>query len=231
MKIFYLFLFLLFASNSFAQEKSRLLIKADQLASEVLTPEKIYQYPKFSPGKIIFRDQTSTTALLNYNYLNGEIEFIDQKNDTLVIATHQMQNIQRIELDKDTFYYVNGYLQQVVRIPLGKLAKRETLFILTKDKLGAYDRSTSTTGAEAMTTFRDYFGSNNGATLRVRENITMAYATRFFFGDDYSFLPANKKNLLKVFHSKKEIINNYLRENNVDFRNINDLKKLLLFLQ
>ena len=205
------------------------MIKADQLASEVLTPEKIYQYPKFLHGKIIFRDQTSTEALLNYNYLNSEIEFIDQKNDTLAIAKHQMLNIQQVIINKDTFYYDNGYLQQVLQIPLGKLAKREMLIILSKDKLGAYDRSTSTTGVEAMTAFRDYYGSDNSATLRIRENITLAYNNQFFFGDNYySFLPANKKNLLKVFHSKKEIINNYLRENNVDFRNIDDLKKLLL---
>jgi hypothetical protein len=208
------------------------LIRADQLASEVLTPEKIYQYPEFSIGKIIFRDQTSTGAALNYNYLNSEIEFIDPMNDTLAIAKHQMLNIKRIEVNKDTFYYDNGYLQQVLQVPLGKLAKREMLIILTKEKLGAYDLPTSTVGVEAMTTFRDYYGSENAATLRIRESITLDYRNQFFFGDNnYSFLPANKKNLLKVFHSRKEMINNYLQENNVDFRNIDDLKKLLLFLQ
>jgi len=232
MKIFCCFFFLLYVNNNFAQERSRILIKADQVASEVLTPEKIYQYPKFLHGKIIFKDQTSTEASLNYNYLNSEIEFIDQTNDTLAIAKHQMVNIQRIEVNKDTFYYDNGYLQQVLEIPQGKLAKREMLIILNKEKPGAFDRSTSTTGAEAMTTFRDYYGSDNAATLRIRENITLGYKNQFFFGDNYySFLPANKKNLLKVFPSRKEIINNYLRENNVDFRNIDDLKKLLLFLQ
>jgi len=219
-------------NNNFAQDSSRILIKADQLASEVLTPEKIYQYRNFSHGKIIFRDQTSTEAMLNYNYLNSEIEFIDQKNDTLAIAKHQMLNTQRIIINKDTFYYDNGYLQQLLQTPLGKLAKREMLIILTEDKLGAFDRSTSTTGAEAMTTFRDYYGSDNAATLRVRENITLVYRGQFFFGDNYySFLPANKKNLLKVFHSGKELINNYLQENNVDFRNIEDLKKLFLFIR
>jgi hypothetical protein len=203
-KIFYSLFFLLYVNNSFAQEKNRLFIKADQMASEVLTPEKIYQYPKFSQGKVIFRDQTSMEASLNYNYLNGEIEFIDQKNDTMAIASHQMVNIQRIEVNNDTFYYDNGYLQQVLQIPTGKLAKSEILYILSTDKLGAYDRSTTTTGAEAMLTVRDYFGSENGVFLKVRENITMAYATRFFFGDNYSlFLPANKKKPFENFSFQK----------------------------
>jgi hypothetical protein len=219
-------------NNTFAQERGRIFIKADQVISDVLTPEKIYEYSKFTPGKIIFRDHTSTTASLNYNYLSGEIEFINQVNDTLAIAKHQMLNIQRIEVNKDTFYYNDGYLQQVTQIPLGRLVKKEMLIVINKDKLGAYDRSTSTTGAEALTTFRDYFGSDNGAALRVRENITLAYTTKFFFGDNfYTFLPANKKNLLKIFHSKEETINNYLRENNIDFRSLQDLRNLLLFLQ
>lgn len=232
MKVYFYFLLLLNVNISFAQKKDRIFIKADQLASEVLTPEKIYQYPNFLRGKIIFKDQTSTEASLNYNYLNSEIEFIGQMKDTLAIAKHQMLNIKLIIISKDTFYYDNGYLQQVLQTTLSKLSKREVLIILTKEKLGAYERSTSTTGAEAMTTFRDYYGSDNGATLRIRENITLAYKTRFFFGDSYnSFVPANKKNLLKVFHSRKDTINNYLQKNNADFGDADDLKKMLLFLQ
>lgn len=231
-KTFSCLFLLVWVNNSFSQDRGRILIKADQLASEVLTPEKIYMYPEFSRGKIIFRDQTSTEALLNYNYANGEIEFIDLKKDTLAIAKNQMLNIKRVEVNKDSFYYDNGYLQQVLEIPLGKLAKREILIVLTKKKLGAYDQPVSTVGVEAMTTIRDYYGSNNGATLRIREDVLLEYKTQFFFGDNYySFSPANKKNLLKIFRSKKEMINNYLQQNNVDFRNMEHLKKLFLFLQ
>lgn len=232
MKIFFSFLFLFYVNNNFAQERNRIMIKAGQVASEVLTPDKIYQYPEFTNGRIIFRNQTSTAARLNYNYLNGEIEFIDEKHDTLAIAKFQMLNIQRVEIKTDTFYYDNGYLQQVLQTPLGRLAKRETLFILTKDKLGAFDRSTTTTGAEVITNLTDFFSTGNWSTITARENITLAYSSRFFFSDNYyTFLTANKKNLLKVFHSKKEMINRYLGENHVDFRNIDDLKKLLLFMQ
>ena len=231
MKIFSCFFLLLYVNNNFAQDSSRILIKADQLPSEVLTPEKIYQYPKFSPGKIIFRDQTSSEAPLNYNYLNSEIEFIDQKNDTLAIAKHQMLNIQRIIVNKDTFYYDNGYLQQVLQTPVGILAKRLMLVVLKREKLGAYNQPASTTNVESMEYFRDYYGSIT-TTLKVRENITMVYRNEFFIGDNYySFLPANKKNLLKLFPSRKAILNNYLRENEVDFKNSDHLKKLFLLLK
>ena len=231
-KSFCCFLFLLFVKHCFAQDSSKILIKADQLASDVLIPERIYQYPKFSRGKIIFKNQTTTEALINYNYLIGEIEFIGPGNDTLAIAKHQLPTIQRIIVNKDTFYYDEGYLQQVLQTQMGKLARRQMLVITKIEKLGAYDRPSSSTKTESMIIFKDYYGSTVNHDLRVRENITMAYRSEYFFGDNYlSFLLANKKNLLKLYPSRKHMINNYLDENKVDFRNIDDLKKMFLFLQ
>jgi hypothetical protein len=224
--------FLLFSVNqNFAQDSTRFLIKADQLVSDVLTPERIYQYPKFMPGKIVFRDKTSTEALLNYNYLSGEIEFINPGNDTLAIAKHQMLRIQQILLSKDTFYYHNGYLQQVVKTQLGVLAKRQMLVVFKREKIGAYGQPATTINVESLEYFKDYYGSLT-PTLKVRENITMIYKNEFFFGDNYfSFLPANKKNILKLYPSGKAIINDYLRENNVDFNNSGHLQKLFLFIK
>lgn len=228
----FIFCFLLFCVNkTFAQDSTRFLIKADQYISEVLTPERIYKYPNFSRGKIFFRDNTITEAILNYNYLNGEIEFINPANDTLAIAKHQMQEIQHIILNKDTFYYDGGYLQQVLKTPAGRIAKRQMLIIIKKEKIGAYNQPTSTTNVESMMVFRDYYGSTSTHSLKARENITMALLNEVFIGDNYSFLPASKKNLLKMLSSKKSIVNNYLDQHHVDFKNIEDLQKLLLFIQ
>jgi hypothetical protein len=134
-------------------------------------------------------------------------------------------------LNKDTFYYDDGYLQQVLRTPVGRIAKRQMLVILKREKLGAYNQPTSTTNAESMIVFRDYYGSTSTHSLKVRENITMVLLNQVFIGDNYSFLPASKKNLLKLFSSKKSILNNYLDQHHVDFKNIEDLQKLLLFIQ
>ena len=232
MKTFYCFFVLLYVNNNFAQDSSRILIKSDQLISDVLTTEKIYQYPKFSRGKIIFRDHRSTEAMLNYNYLNSEIEFIGPKNDTLAIAKHQQPTIQKIILNTDTFYWDKGYIQQILQTPLGKLARRSTLVVLTKELVGAYDRPTTTTKAETIASFRDYFGSTTVSSIKGRENITLVYKNEFFWGDKYDlFLSANKNNLIKLWPSKKEMINKYVKENNIDFKKGDDLKKLLLALQ
>jgi len=231
-KIFYFFFLLLIVNNNFAQDSSRIVVKAGDEISDILTSDKIYQYAEFSKGKIIFRDHRTTEAMLNYNYLNSEIEFISSGKDTLAIANHQKPTIQQIILNNDTFFYDDGYVQQVLQTQLGKLAKRSMLIVLKKDLVGAYGQSTNTTKAETIAAFRDYYGSTTKTSIKGLENITLVYKTEFFWGDKYSaFLPANKNNLIKLFPSKKQMISNYLKENHVDFKNSNDLKKLLLFLE
>jgi len=231
MKINYFIFLPLFVHLSYAQDSSTFVIKADQLASDFITPEKIYKYPKFTRGKIIFRDKTATEAPINYNYLISEVEFIGPQKDTLAIASHQLPTIQRILVNKDTFYYQDGYLQQVLQTPLGILAKRQSLIIVKVDKLGAYDMPANTTKTESPIVFRDYFGSTINPDLRVRENITMTYRTEYFIGDKYLyFLPANKKSFLKIYPSRKHTINTYLKENTVDFKNLNDLTKMMVLI-
>jgi len=122
-------------------------------------------------------------------------------------------------------------LQQVLQTPLGILSKRQSLLIVKVEKLGAYDMPSNTTKTESPIIFRDYFGSTINSQLRVRENITMTYRTEYFIGDKYLyFLPANKKNFLKIYPSRKQTINTYLKENTVDFKNLNDLINMMVLI-
>lgn len=221
--IFILSLFV--AMDVFAQDTMTIFIPADRLVSEVLTPKKIYKYPEFLPGKIFFRDGNFANEKFNYNYLNGEIEFIQK--DTLAIAKQQMFNIKMMVVDKDTFFYDKGYLQQVVQTPAGKLLKKQMLVVFKREKIGAYDQPTATSAIESYGSFSDAYGSFN-PNLRVRENITLVLRTDYYFGDRFNvFLFANKKNLLKTYPNKKEKINQYLKQHEVDFKNGEKLKDLL----
>jgi hypothetical protein len=43
-------------------------------------------------------------------------------------------------------------------------------------------------------------------------------------------LPATKRNIYKVYRSKKNLIDSYLKENEMDFKKPEDLKKIFFFL-
>ena len=229
MKIITLCVFVLLAQFACAQD-STIFIAADQYVSEVATPEKIYHYPNFIVGKIFFRNNTVSDARLNYNYLNGEIEFISPNNDTLAISKKQMLDIERVVIDTSTFFYNDGYLELVAQSAVGRLLKKEMYVVFKREKIGGYGQPSSTSAIDSYGSFQESYGTRQ-YNLKVRENITLVLRTNYFFGDQYHvMLPANKKNLYKVFRSKKDSIDSYLAANNVDFGKPDDIKKLFTFL-
>jgi hypothetical protein len=226
MKKFAFAIFMVVMNNLNAQDSLRIFIEAGRPVGEVLTADKIYQYPNFAKGKIIFKDGSKSEARLNYNYLNGEIEFINPRGDTLAIAKEQMFNIGKVYIDTDYFVYDRGYMQKIVENASGKLLKKQTLDVLKREKIGAYNQSSSTSAIDSYNSFTDDHGVFT-PNLIIRENITLILKTEYFFGDQYNLvLPATKKNIVKLFPSKKHLINTYLKQNTVNFKNEADLKKL-----
>lgn len=228
MKKLLLVILVCYSANIYSQENLTIFIPSDRQASEILTPQKIYKYSAFKPGRIIFRDGTFSDDKFNYNYLTKEIEFINK--DTLAIAKNQMLNIRFLTVDKDTFFYNNGYLQQVAHTASGRLLKKQMLVVTKREKIGAYNLATETSAIDSYGSFTDEFGVLT-PHLKIRENITLALRTDFYFGDRFNtFLPANKKNLQKLFPNKERQIDNYLKTHPVNFKNAEDLSKILASL-
>jgi len=214
-----------------AQDSSLIFIPAGQSFSDVAKADKIYLLPNFTNGKVYFRDGSMNSANFNYNFLNGEMEFISSKGDTLAIVKEQALNIKNIEIDSIRFYYFNGYLQELASNETGKILGRQFYKLKKREKIGGYEQPNATSAIESYSTFV----SGNGEqpqTLTVRENVTLVKATEYFFGDRYNtFLRANKKNALKLYPKKKAQIESFLLKNKVNFNNGRDLQKLLAYLQ
>ena len=186
--------------------------------------DKIYQHPQFILGKVFYRNDTQTEALLNYNNLSGDIEFIGPKKDTLVISKDLLPTIKKIMIDGHTYFYQEGYFEQVEENAFGKLLKKQIYMVTNRERMGAYNQYTS---LSAITSYNTLFERTGGMlrSLKVNEKIILALQLQYFFADkNDNFLPATKKNLVKSYPSKKAHIDGYLEQHNVDFKNIEDLK-------
>ncbi|HEX6168281.1 MAG TPA: hypothetical protein VFZ33_01215 [Chitinophagaceae bacterium] len=65
----------------------------------------------------------------------------------------------------------------------------------------------------------------------MNEDMLIKKETQYFFGDKYNhFVRAGKKKLLFLFPKEQPIIENYLKENKVDFDKKDDLEKITSFL-
>ena len=230
MRISILAIFIVFTKFACAQDSTTIFIPAGENVSEFLTARKIFRYPQFINGEILFRDGSTSHALLNYNYLIGEIEFISPKKDTLAIAKEQMLNIEKVIIDTDTFFYKRRYVELVMENRVGKLLKSEMFYVVKREKIGGYNQPATTSAIDSYETFTGTYGIPE-LNLKIRENITLVLKTNYFFGNDYDMLlPANKKNIYKAYHAKKDLIDKYLKENPVNYKNPGDLKELLTYL-
>lgn len=230
MRISIIAIFIVLAKFAYAQDATTIFLPAGEDISEVLTPQKIFRYPQFINGQIFFKDGRMTQALLNYNYLIGEIEFISPKKDTLAIGKDQMPTIKKIIIDTTTFFYNRGYVELVMENAVGKLLKSEKFNVVKREKIGGYNQPSSTSAIDSYNNFTGPYGIPE-LHLKIRENITLVLKTNYFFGNDYDLLlPANKKNIYKAYPAKKDRIKEYLKENPVNYKNPGDLKKLLTCL-
>jgi hypothetical protein len=154
------------------------------------------------------------------------MQFIDFKGDTLNIA--YPGTIKSIRISNDLYYYDNGYIKLIKDNNMIKLAAKQTLRESGKNKIGAYNMASS---ASAIDSYTSLVINNKNYNLIPREDITLTKKTEYYFGDKYNhFVLANKKNILRMYSKHDGAVSVYLKENNVEFNNREDIEKLFQYL-
>ena len=180
----------------------------------------------FGKGTVYFRNGSRSEALMNYSYFHSEVQFIDQKNDTLLLASNDLVN--RIVIGDMVFYYLpqHGHIQQIGVFDKVRLGKRQKLVMSDTEHRTVFGGKSTTSTISPYTTFNDSKGQTRG--LSSATNIIMRRADSYFWIDENQrFYPANKVNLTKIFPKQKQQLNDYLHQNSVNFSDEQDLIKLL----
>ena len=225
--LLFIFIFISYA-GLLAQDSTYITIKSGGRVDEGLTSAEIYHYPQFTKGEVFFKDGTKASAKMNYTRLFDQMLFIDRKGDTLALANET--TIKFIALDQDTFYYDEGYIRIIGDNHSVKLAEKQIWAVADIRKPGPHNTSTSTIGVTSVRTFRQ--GNDvvrNHLTLD--EDIVLRKEIWYYFGDEYNdFVRAGKKGLFELFNKKQRSIENYLKENKVNFDKKDDIEKLFQFV-
>ena len=228
MKTRLLFLFILMIHSCLSAQDSLVTIKTGSSIKEVLSTSDLYHYPQFTSGKVFFRNATKSEALMNYSRLTDQLLFIGPKGDTLALADGKI--VKFIALDKDTFYYHEGYIRLVSNNNVVKLAEKQIWEVADVRKIGTHNRSTNTVAVTSLQQITDRFGRSHD--LLLNEDVIIRKKGYYYFGDRFDhFVNANKKQLLLLFPKEETRITNYLKENKVNFEEKDDLEKLIQFLE
>jgi len=228
MKPLLLFFILISYTGLLAQDSTYITIKSGDIVQEGLSLADMYYYPQFTKGVVFFKSGTKATAKLNYTRLFDQMLFIDARGDTLALA--EEKTIKFIAFAQDTFYYDEGYVRIIADNDFVKLAEKQIWVVADIRKPGPHNTSTSTIGVTSVRTFRQ----GNDAVrnpLTLDEDIMLRKETHYYFGDEYNhFARAGKKGLFELFNKKQRSIENYLKENKVNFDKKDDVEKLFQFV-
>ena len=224
-----LFFILIGYADLSAQDSTFVTIKTGQSVKDVLTSADIYHYPQFTYGKVFLRDGTKAAGKMNYNRLYGQMLFINPIGDTLALADEK--NIKFIVIDKDTFYYDGGYLRLMANGGVVKLTEKQIWVLADIRKIGTHNRPTTTVAVTSFSSYTDGRDAAKSKDLIMNEDVVLRKETQYCFGDKYNlFVPASKKGLLQIFPKEQREIDNYLKENKVNFNKKEDVEKLYQFL-
>lgn len=214
--------------NSAAQDTKHITVKAGTSILNTFTTTDVFLYPQFITGKVYFRNSTNATAMMNYNSLTDQMLFIDLNHDTLALKDEK--TIKYITLDKDTFYYNEGYIRLVASNSVVKVAERRVWKVADIRRIGSHDRPSKTFAVTTQRTLTDGFGRTYNLVLN--EDLVLRKKSNYYFGDTYNhFVPSGKKNLLELFFKEQTSLAKYLKENKVNYDRRDDLEKIARFLE
>lgn len=208
-----------------AQKNELITVKSGTRILDYFPLQERYRYPEFIAGQVLFKNGTVNTTRLNYNFLLGEMEFI-QSRDTLSIV--RKKDIRFIIVAQDTFYYDNGYLEQIYSGPVkvGLKQRIKLKEVLKKDPYGTSSSGSSTNSYGTLPVDGNFY------KLVANEDMVFQKTNEYYLSTPSSgFVQFSKKNVMQLFPQKTDTIKDYLKSNKVDFNSRDDLLRLAGYLR
>lgn len=220
--------FLLYATFTFAQNTPKVYrTKNGSNISKNIPYQEQYQFEEFLPGKVYFRNGRVANARLNYNLFYGEVEFIDQKKDTLLLNDKDLMD--SIQIGREIFYYLpkEGHLREIKNFGKVKLGEKLVLSVLDNERESAFNHYSATS---AISNYKTFSNQNGSQWMKPTDKVVFKRkADNFFIDRNQRFYVPSKSVVFKLFRDNNAEINDFIKKENINFLNQSDLIRLLDF--
>ena len=180
-----------------------------------------FLFPEFTKSIIKMKDGRRLTATLNYNMVDEEMVF--QQNKTYMVLdnpeetdTVYLQNRQFIPVDK-TFYEV------LVKGNISFFIQHKSRYAPVSGTT-AYGMKSPTLGPSSVLTMRS---GNQIRSVDLPDNVTVSPATVYWVktGNEMQKFTTEKQ-FLKLFPGSEDDLRNFIKESKIDLKSREDLIKL-----
>lgn len=212
------------------EEDRSLRIKNGSSISDNIPYIDRFLYPQFISAKVIYMNGAIEEARVNYNMLFNQIQFLDNNNDTLLLAHPEI--IRLITVDDDLYYFDKklGHLLFIAQYKKFSLVKSKRLAYNGTEKYAAYGQYSATS---AITTYSS-IKTGNGANQKLpgSDKLIFKHKTIYYMRDQNGkIFPMLKPSFNKLYKGHKYKIAQYFSENPPDFDNKEYLLKTLNYCE
>ncbi len=206
----------------FAQNQGVIHHERGEDLQQYLLDSVKFVVPEFQSGIITFQDGSYSRGPVNISTIEQRVYFIATNGEKQVLTNEDQ--VSRVSIKGRTFIKSKyGYVELLATegdIALG--AVRRVSFFETEKK-GAYGMVSQTT---SVTTIGSLQQNGTMYTLGIDQNTPFKYSVSPYLYKNSRIYLSNKKNFLKCFPDKKAEIEQYLKDNNVDFEKLEDVEAL-----
>ncbi|MCL1973346.1 MAG: hypothetical protein FWG54_00840 [Bacteroidetes bacterium] len=219
-KLFFPFLLFLLTLVQ-VQGQERVTVKAGEDINRVSISGK-YLFSEFQNARVL-RNNEFVEAQMNYNALSGQMEFIDQSGTILALN----DKVSIIIFEECIFKQTpKGYLQILADGSGVELLVHKKYEAGDIKKYGAYGTTSSTT---AIDTYSAILVESVQASLTPAQDIVYAQKYTYYIYTGGKYRLASKSTFTKVFGKHKPNLEEYLKTNQINFNNQDDLTRLFTY--
>jgi hypothetical protein len=191
--------------------------------------EKVFFYDRFQRGTVHFADGRVAAAMLNYNFVREDMQFLEGAGEQeRILSLARRPIFLRIQINEDVFVpLTKGYAVMVLDGPVALLQRRS--IILSKGDLGSHAIVNPDSRGDLPLGFSRRDFDETSTVLRISPEVRYQIKYHFYLMKDGKIYPANKKNYLKLYSEIKPQMQQLLSEYKIDFSNIDHLRRLSEF--
>lgn len=185
--------------------------------------KRVMLLDEYSNGTVFMKNRQKVAAKLNYDTANKKMMYIQNNNEMILVNNAQIDSV---VISNRKFVQLLGTYLEVVEVDDNEIFIDWSFKNIYKGKKGAYGQVTQTKVETINTSFwtnNEY--KNESADVYEHKNNN----TYWFFISNKAVKCRNIKDLIKLFPENNTEINDFVKNNNIDFSIANDAVKLIGF--
>ena len=213
--------FLLCLSISLSAQNSSM-----QAKFEASLPDSVkYVLPSFKPGRVVYKNGEYSNGVLNISTIDMSLRFIQDDGQEMSVAN--IDEVDRVTIGGILFLRQQNGFYGIVEQAGDVCLCVEKRMIFDDTKSGAYGRRSSTTNLKEMHSLHSEQGVDFDLSGEVRYTIR---EKALLYRDGRMYAPG-KRQFLRLFPDKKDVIEEWTKENKHDADDYNSILPLFQLLK